>query len=367
MGKFIDLTGQQINDWTVIERGTNRKKSTMWKCRCKCGRIYNVGRGDLLSEQSKSCQHCGNTKTPDLIGQHFGKWTVLHCDLNRKSCYQYFICQCVCGNKKSVTSYNLRNNISTQCVCCAHKKGGYKDITGTYICNIRTHAYRRKIKFDITPKDLYKIWIQQNKTCALTGLPLTIAINGKNIPTIQTASVDRIDNNLGYIKNNVWFVHKTINRIKNTISINMLIFFANMISNPIVHNKPYHSIYCKHNKNWAGYGNISNSLWNGYTNNINRKSKTLELNLTIKDVWGKFQQQQGYCALTGLPLEFYTPYEYRCHNKIKTASLDRIDSNLGYIPNNVQWIHKTVNKFKTDLPQNEFIQWCNLISQYNKD
>jgi len=44
-----------------------------------------------------------------------------------------------------------------------------------------------------------------------------------------------------------------------------------------------------------------------------------------------------------------------------TASLDRIDSNHGYINKNVQWIHKSINKMKMDMKEARFIELCTAI------
>ena len=40
------------------------------------------------------------------------------------------------------------------------------------------------------------------------------------------------------------------------------------------------------------------------------------------------------------------------------ASLDRIDSSLGYIEGNVQWVERKVNIIKRELKQEEFIKLC---------
>jgi hypothetical protein len=44
-----------------------------------------------------------------------------------------------------------------------------------------------------------------------------------------------------------------------------------------------------------------------------------------------------------------------------TASLDRIDSSLGYVRGNVQWLHKDVNWMKNTLDQDRFIELCKAI------
>lgn len=42
-------------------------------------------------------------------------------------------------------------------------------------------------------------------------------------------------------------------------------------------------------------------------------------------------------------------------------SIDRIDSSLGYVRGNVQFVCDIVNRIKQDLSQEELYKWCNLI------
>jgi hypothetical protein len=48
------------------------------------------------------------------------------------------------------------------------------------------------------------------------------------------------------------------------------------------------------------------------------------------------------------------------------ASLDRIDSEKGYIPGNVQWVHPAVNFMKHAMAQDVFIDWCCRVAAYRK-
>lgn len=41
-----------------------------------------------------------------------------------------------------------------------------------------------------------------------------------------------------------------------------------------------------------------------------------------------------------------------------TASIDRIDSSKGYIKGNIQIVHKTLNKMKLNMRDEEFIAIC---------
>lgn len=80
-------------------------------------------------------------------------------------------------------------------------------------------------------------------------------------------------------------------------------------------------------------------------------------------LWELYERQNRKCALSGTPIQFGRVYF--CHET--TASLDRIDSSLGYAIGNVQWVHKDVNKMKRDLDQTYFLEWCLRIANHLRD
>lgn len=110
---YGDLTGKQINEWTVLG-----KEGYLYKCQCSCGKIQLVGQKDLMSGRSKQCGHGYNIRT-DITGQKFGKWTVLKYLGN-----QMYLCQCSCENHttKAIRKADLLNGHSTQCGCSKHDK-----------------------------------------------------------------------------------------------------------------------------------------------------------------------------------------------------------------------------------------------------
>ena len=81
----------------------------------------------------------------------------------------------------------------------------------SYITYLRSKAIKRKNEC-ISIDELEKIWNNQNGKCALTGWDMTMILGKGNIET--NASIDRIDSNLGYIKNNVQFVCRAVNVFK---------------------------------------------------------------------------------------------------------------------------------------------------------
>ena len=80
-------------------------------------------------------------------------------------------------------------------------------------------------------------------------------------------------------------------------------------------------------------------------------SRGIEWSLTEVQMFDSFN---GKCALSDWPIEI----TYLAH----TASVDRIDSSIGYIPSNIQWVHSMVNMCKNKYDENKFIEMCEAIS-----
>jgi len=112
-------------------------------------------------------------------------------------------------------------------------------------------------------------------------------------------------------------------------------------------------------RQWKGYGEISKSFWTRIKKNASVRK--LKFKITIEEIWNLFLKQNRKCKLSGIKLCF--PSRYKLMDG--TASLDRINSELGYTSDNIQWIHKHINKMKMELDQDYFIQICQKISQYN--
>lgn len=109
---------------------------------------------------------------------------------------------------------------------------------------------------------------------------------------------------------------------------------------------------------WNGVGGISGSWWSSrVTREFRQKSRAkIEVSIDKEFAWDLFRKQEGKCALTGLPLVLDSK------PSVNTASLDRIDSNLGYVPSNVQWVHKDINMMKRTYDQDYFIKLCKLVA-----
>lgn len=174
MGKVIDLTGQRFGKLTVIERTAKpegiKRTTTYWLCKCDCGNTKIANSSDLRRGDTTSCGCVHNevrkSKAKDLIGQRFGRLTVIAKSEKRdKSGWVQWICRCDCGNEIVVNSGNLKKENTKSCGCLFTEtmssdknpmwKGG--------ICSIREYLGAKVEYWFSNAKQ------QANYTCQLTG------------------------------------------------------------------------------------------------------------------------------------------------------------------------------------------------------
>jgi hypothetical protein len=172
----------KYNQLTVLEEVKHNGR-LMYKTQCDCGRVDLKRKDWVISGRTTSCKNCASKRT-----------AVNHPPpVNRKGC---------------------------------------DGLSGTHFLSIKNGALRRGIAFDLTPDFLWGLFQKQEGLCALTGVPLVLKalIKKQNVDwDIITASLDRIDNSKGYFPDNVWWVHKTINRLKNNYSLEELLYWSSLL------------------------------------------------------------------------------------------------------------------------------------------
>ena len=83
--------------------------------------------------------------------------------------------------------------------------------------NSKQRAFVKSMDFDISLDFLCNLWDKQEGKCALTGVQLSLK-KEKARWNSNLVSLDRIDNDKGYLKNNVWLVTTKVNFAKGTQS-----------------------------------------------------------------------------------------------------------------------------------------------------
>jgi hypothetical protein len=115
-----------------------------------------------------------------------------------------------------------------------------------------------------------------------------------------------------------------------------------------------------------GYGDITKTYFNYIKRNGKRRDIEWSNEITIEYLWNLYLKQDKKCKLSGLDIEITTK---RKNNSVDflnmTASLDRIDNSKGYVIDNVQWVHKDINRLKWAFSQKRLFELCKLIYDKN--
>ena len=84
----------------------------------------------------------------------------------------------------------------------------------------------------------------------------------------------------------------------------------------------------------------------------------IEWSITLDDVADQMDAQGQKCALTGWSIEF----PESGHPQAAPASIDRIDSSMGYTVGNIQLLTKHVNMMKQSYDNDYFIKVCEAVA-----
>lgn len=108
---------------------------------------------------------------------------------------------------------------------------GYSRVGVAYVKDLRHGAKRRGIThpvLDTTLEHLQYLDSLITEKCPLSGLPLTFPKHSRD--RRATASLDRIDATQGYVRGNVRWVHKDINRLKWDLTDEVFLSFVRDIA-----------------------------------------------------------------------------------------------------------------------------------------
>ena len=119
------MIGEKFGKWTVIgairEEG---KRGYFFLCRCECGFEKNMRKYPLIKGTSTGCEKCYRASFKVYSpGTKFNNWTVIE----KRDGYwaeTSYLCQCICGNENIVRRSDLVNSRSKGCRPCAMKING---------------------------------------------------------------------------------------------------------------------------------------------------------------------------------------------------------------------------------------------------
>lgn len=125
----------------------------------------------------------------------------------------------------------LRARVGAKKGILNHKWSGHEEICGSIWNSIKQGAKYRGVKVKVEIDHIWKLYLLQNKRCAMTGLEITFPKNNTEfVKGLYTCSLDRIDSSKDYEEGNLQWVHKIVNIMKMDLSIEEFIKFCKLIT-----------------------------------------------------------------------------------------------------------------------------------------
>ena len=178
----------------------------------------------------------------DIVGMTFGLLTVN--SVEKIGDRVFATCSCKCGKSKTVRADGLKDCHYISCGC--HSKNrwnmvgnknpaftGIGEIPSAWFGELKRNAKRRGIDFSLTIEYLWGLYLKQEKKCALTGEQIYFGRVRRHQET--NASLDRINNSIGYSEGNVRWVLKPVNIMRGSYDTEYYIQICNLIAktNPL--------------------------------------------------------------------------------------------------------------------------------------
>lgn len=241
MIKNEDLTGRKFGRLTAIRRHNDY----YWLCNCECGKekifyIYSLLEGSALSCGCLTKEKLSKAKIINLIGMRFGRLVVIEFKGIKKR-RAYWKCKCDCGKEKIVSGNCLKTKSVQSCGCLREEFSRRGLNVGDSALNKLFGQYKRQAKnrnlsfeinkeefIEITKKDCYYCGYKPNQIWHSPKLNGDYVYNG----------IDRLDNSVGYAKNNIVPCCKICNQAKHTMGLEEFIEWIKRV-NEYYFNKKY--------------------------------------------------------------------------------------------------------------------------------
>jgi hypothetical protein len=219
--RFKAMTaGDVFGNWTLIELdlSTDHKtdKHRYWWCSCVCGKRVSVSGSRLRRGESLSC---GCNAAIEEVGRTYGRLTVVsfHSRPSR------WLCRCACGNTLVVHRGALRTGNTTSCGCYrrefktiqSKQRRTVNTLLKSYMYRASKGAAPRGYVWSLTTEDVRQLIF---KPCTYCGAPPTQRIPGYPEDAFRVNGIDRMDNAVGYVKENCVPCCTVCNRIKSTMT-----------------------------------------------------------------------------------------------------------------------------------------------------
>lgn len=169
---------------------------------------------DVKNEESSGIIFAGYART--RTGKIVTTWTV--------RCKK-------CSRERTVKRRDhAKRHAGMVCKYCSnknnHPQGELRGVRISFLRKYALQAAARGLAWNVTHDHLVDIADKQSRKCAMTGVPLCFSGDFEDI----TASLDRINNHVGYEKTNVQWVHKEINMMRGRMTTEQFVLRCRQVA-----------------------------------------------------------------------------------------------------------------------------------------
>jgi len=222
-GKVKDLIGKRFGRLIVLKNIGRKSKSLniYWKCECDCGKFKDVRADYLRSGGTSSCgcfgdenrHKKGRWKEREEICNICGKTFTYKSSITPKCCSKE------CRKKFDADYVRLRNNSSFEMKLANQVRG------------IKSRCKKNSIEYDISSEFIINLFNKQEGKCYKSNIKFILNnCNQSGGKSPWGPSIDRIDPNKGYTKDNVQLVCLMYNFCKGVWSDSEVINFVRHIA-----------------------------------------------------------------------------------------------------------------------------------------
>lgn len=163
-------------------------------------------------------------KALNLEGKTFNRLTVLERTKNSRKGESQWVCRCECGTITPVVGWRLKDNITKSCKCLQREYIGKSRrlppgiaernrVMKVYIKS----AKDRGLPFELSEEDFIHI---TSLNCTYCGSPpKAFSMDKRSKGAFIGNGIDRVNNSLGYTRENVTTCCSTCNRAKDVMSL----------------------------------------------------------------------------------------------------------------------------------------------------
>lgn len=348
--KKVDYHNYDVNGAKIIKPIDKLKNGEkIWLAICECGKDFKIKTSYITLNKKV---HCGCKtklrikKEVVNINKKHGISLIKECvKIDNKKMYKLV---CRCGNEFFASASDIGKGYKKHCGCSrltAFKINGITktDITGEYFNG----------NLCVGKKD--KEWVFR---CMCGNFFYQTSHQVSNRPHYGCGCNTKINKKLKLKENDCHYISEEFLYGKKII--NLICKCGRFFSREYCELYKNRNIFCNNcdNKPFNNIIEFNSSKKTFFFDKIKSGAKVRNLSVEINsDYCIKLLELQNYkCSISGVQI-YLAVDKYN----LGTASLDRIDNNIGYIDGNVRWLHKDVNFMRKTMSDEELIQWCKTI------